>query len=963
MTINNGFVLKKSTIIKEINSEVQEYEHIKTKAKLLYLKNDDHNKTFTIGFKTIPENSTGVAHILEHSVLCGSEKYNIKEPFVELLKGSLNTFLNAMTFSDKTLYPVASQNDEDFQNLIDVYCDAVFNPNIKHDKRIFLQEGWHFEFDDNNKLIVNGVVYNEMKGAMSNPLQLLSVKSDEAMFNNCYHYVSGGEPKDISNLTYEQFINFYNKYYHPSNSCIVLYGDCKLDEILSLIDSYLLKYEYKQIDNTIKPTAPITEPIKITSTYNVNNDDKSKSFVAIQYLIDKSANPKMNFVFNVLSQVLFNSEASPIKHELLANELCSDMSAYYDDYKSQSIMKIVVQNTEAEKTNTICQIIDDGLKKLVANGINKDLLEASVNDIEFFLREITDNPYPNGIRLSIDLINQWTYDENNIINTLYYEDLLKEIKDMINGDKFEKIVEKYLINNIQKVIVTLKPEKNLADKKNNAEKVRLQVFLDSLTEQEVDKIKKETEELKLRQSTPDTPEQLKCMKLLKISDIDKNITSYKLQDEKINNTKLLYYDVHTNGIVYCTIKFDTSDLNEEEIKFSSLMSYFMSMLSTDKYNYMELSNEIMRNVGGLSFRTSAMTDLVDTNLSHRYFDVYFKALSCKTKNAIELIDEIMFTTIFDDNKRLLQVLSMIKNNFQRGISNKGHQMAMMRISSMLSQSGKYNDIVSGIGFYEFLRDITDSFEENSQTIIEKLKLISKKVFKLNNLIITLTCCKEDKNKFVEYIKPLIDKLKKANDMQKQNLTLTQKSQAIKTTSNVQYVGMGYNFKILGYEYKGSYQVLKTILRTDYLWNNIRVLGGAYGAMANIGANGAITFCSYRDPQLLNTLKVYKEAGQYIKSLDIDNNELNKYILGTMQDIDAPKLPEAQGQSAVINYLVHSSDERRQKLRDEILNTTADDIKSAGEMVENAINKGLIVVVGDANNIEKNKVLFDEILSV
>ncbi len=960
--ISNGFILSKSRAIPEAQSKIYEYMHAKTKARLIFVENEDNNKSFTIGFKTIPADSTGVAHIIEHSILCGSEKYNVKQPMIELIKGSLATFVNAITFPSMTIYPVASQNEEDLLNLSKVYLDSVFNPNLKKNPEIFMQEGWHYEIKD-GELVRNGVVYNEMKGAFSNPMRTLHAKTSELLFDNCYHHVSGGHPDVIPELTYDKFLSFYNKYYHPTNSCSVLYGNVDIEQFLPLLNEYFSQYEYSEDDYSIVPTTVFNTPKYGEFTYSINENqsEEKNSYLKISYLIDRTHDRSVSLAFNILGRALIDSEASPIKSELLKRGLCSSIYSDYDDYKVQSTFSIVVSNINAEDKDEIIKIINEGILNAAQYGIDSEIMEATISNKEFELKEITGIPC---IEKAECILRLWTCDPDLAVEGLSYEKDLSNIKKYYNHNGFKEFIKDSLIRNQTRVTVLLKPEKGLAAKKLQAEKENLRKYKENLSEKELLKIEEDFERVKKRQAYVDTPEQLKSIPVLKVSDIEKTNKSMPYFRKNIMGIDSITYYSYTNSIIYQNFKFKSDFFNEDEVKYLSLMSYLLGLMDTKNYNCQILDKEISSTLGGLNINTNAFTDMNNLEISHRYFNIEFKFLDFKVKKAADLISEIIFKTKFDNKDRLYQLIQTIKNNMERSMLSSGDSVAQKRMNSMLTVSGIYNELAGGISFYEFLVNLCDNFSEKSDEIINSLNNIKNRLFVKNGLIVSSVCEEENTEIIENTISEIGEYLILAGDKKPYALKLNEeKSEAISTTSNVQYVGKGYNFKKLGYSYNGALAVLKTMLYTDFLWNKVRVSGGAYGCFSIIDQDGSLLLCSYRDPQLRKTLEAYTLIPQYIENLKNDDFALNKYILGTVKNLDYPLLPESAGHVVTKNYITHNTDEMRQKIRDDILSVTYDDIKKYADLFSKAQDKNVSVTFGNAHVISENKEIFDNIIYI
>lgn len=962
-----NFKLTDKKFVNDINSEVFEFEHKKTKSKLIYIKNDDANKVFTIGFKTIPDDSTGVAHIIEHSVLNGSDKYPVKEPFVELMKSSLNTFLNAMTFSEKTLYPVASQNNKDFMNLISVYLDAVFEPNITKIKEIFMQEGWHYELENKeDKLSLNGVVYSEMKGALSSPLEVMEESINQSLFDNCYKYNSGGDPDVIPSLTYEKFLEFYHKFYHPSNAMIILYGNCKVEEIMKFIDeNYFNKFDYSEIDSSIKFTDPFSEEKKEKFTYSINDEDdiKGKTFFSKNYVVSTATDEETCFAMNVLKNVLVDSESSLIKKKLLENNLCGDVCVSYHNFKLQPTFNIIVQNTDEENIEQINKIIESTISDLAFNGIDKKFLEACITNTVFkFKQEISNNSL-KGIDLSINLFNRWSFIDNPV-EVLYYEDRIKKMYAMLENNGFEKLLERYFVNNNHKSSVTLIPEKGLARKKAEALSKKLQEYKDSLNDSELNQIVNECKSLKKRQITPDTEEDLSTMPVLDLCDIDKNSIKRNVNEEKTDKYALLHYEKFTNDLLYNQILFDASNLNKEEMYYAGLLSQILGKISTRNYNLDNLLNETMINAGEISFRNAAFLDTQDINNAFKHFKVTMKMSTSKIDKAIELLDEILFNSELNDFARIKQILNMTITYMQSRFVVAGHNYSIIRLLSKFDTSYYYLEKTTGYSFYNFVKNLYDNFDNMKDNISKNLSNVLHKLLNTNNLIITTTCTKQQKDEFKKRISFITEKLDSTiYPCVFDNFEYNNDKEAFSIASNVQYVGMGYNFKKLGYNFDGSMKVIETLLSTDYLWNNVRVLGGAYGCLMKLKKEGTLVFVSYRDPNLDKTVENYRNIVKFLDETHLDKTNLTKYIIGTIKDLDQPLSVEDEGNAAFNKYISHDTYENQQYIREQILNTKSEDINRFKDLFKCVFDKNIYNVFGNSEAIKHSKLDFDKTINI
>ncbi len=966
--IYNGFLLIREEHIKEVNSIARIFEHEKTGARLLHMENDDTNKVFSIGFKTPPEDSTGVMHILEHSVLCGSRKFPTKEPFVELVKGSLNTFLNAMTFSDKTIYPIASQNEKDFFNLMDVYLDAVFYPNIYKNKEILMQEGWHYDLENKeDELTYKGVVYNEMKGAFSSPEGILMRKIQETLFpDNTYSNESGGDPKYIPDLTYQQFIDTHKKYYHPSNSYIFLYGDMNLEKCLKFInEEYLSDFNKKEIDADIKPQEKYSSIKEVEYTYSISeeDDDSEKTFLALNYVTGRSTDEEVYMDLSLLEYILLEAEGAPLKKALIDCEIGKDVFGSFDGGILQPVFSIIAKNTDASKKEKFKKVVYDTLNDIVKNGIDKKLIEGCINAFEFRLREADTGGYPKGLVYYMNAMDSWLYGGDPLIH-IKYEHAIENVKKSLNTNHFEELIKKYILDNTHASLITLKAEKGLAQREEDELKKKLQNYKDSLSEEELNNIVEETNNLILRQSTPDSQELLETIPLLSLDDIGKEVEDLPISKTKHNDIEILHCNTFTSNIAYLNFMFYGKCVSEEDIPYFSLLGNLLAKVDTKTYGYKELSNEILINTGDMYFRNQVYGNDKDENKYYPFLEVRTKVMDDKIYKAMEIMSDIIKNSLFEDNKRIREVIRELISRIEMMLMQAGHQVAVGRVASYFSPTASYIEKIAGYDYYKFLKDIENDFDNKIETLKSKLYKLQNTIFNKNNLMVFITGEDKELNLLKENMNKVVDVL--YTDELNNNEYLfneVQKNEGLMTPANVDYVCKGYNFKKLGYDYNGSLLVLKTILGYDYLWNRVRVKGGAYGCMSIISRTGNIAFVSYRDPNLTETLNAFNEASDFIKSFDISDREMQKYIIGTISNLDIPLTPASKGEKALGMYMRGITKEDRQKERNEVLSTNVEVIKEYSKLIEDIMNKDFMCVVGDEKKIKANKDIFKNLINV
>ncbi|MEG1528069.1 MAG: insulinase family protein [Clostridia bacterium] len=963
MTQLYGFNLDKKQYIKEVNSYGYCYTHQKTGLKLFYLQNDDTNKSFNISFATPPANSTGVAHITEHSVLCGSTKYPVKEPFVDLIKGSLNTFLNAMTYPDSTYYPFASQNEQDFMNIMGIYLDAVFCPNSVKREEIFLQEGWHYHLENKqDDLTINGVVYNEMKGSFSSPETLIFEEVQKALFNNAYANCSGGNPDFIPELSYKEFVEFHQKYYHPSNASIFLYGDCDINKVLAFIDKeYLSKFDRLDVDSKIIPT-PVPNKFKtVNIAYPIGEQDtlEDKTFVNISYVVEQ--NPEINFAMSVLAQILFGTEASPVKLALLNNNLCGDVSADFVDSLLQPVFTIQVSNTNPDKVEQIKQTIFDTLYNLYKNGIDKELVEACLNKAEFDLREANHGGLPKGVIYSIACLFSNLYGLDAFA-PLYYEDVIAKLRAEISNNYFENLLEEKLLNNVFGAMVVLTPQKGIGEQKAIDDAKKLAEYKASLSSQEIDQIVAKTQALQAYQQAPDTKEATNTIPVLSLSDLDKKSKFLPVETNCQNNVTIVSHQTFTNGIAYVNLMFDTSSVAQQDLAYLGILSKVLSKLNTANHTYEQISKQSLIHSGGIEFSTNAYSNNANTKTFHPYLIAEFKAVDAKIQQTIELVKDILLNTDFTDKARLLQILNGEVAYSQMFMLQAGHSVVSYRVGSYFSPIMNYFEKTTMYTYFDLVKSIVADYDNKADELVAKLISLAKQIITKPNLFVGVTGAKEQ----IEALNKAIDQLTTALPAsqitaQPQQFTVDCANEAFLTPSNVQYVGQGYNFIDLGFKYSGQLLVASTILRSDYLWNNVRVLGGAYGAMLNMGRNGNFVLVSYRDPKLAETYQVYENMPKYLQEINLTDKEILKYIIGTFQRIDAPLTPQQAGQTAITYYINKLTADDIQQTRNEIFACTNKDLVAVADLVKAVLSKHAVATLGNAQKIQENKDLFKKLI--
>ena len=960
----DAYELISSSDIEDIKSKGYILKHKKTGAKIVCVENDDDNKVFYIGFRTPPADSTGVPHIIEHSVLCGSKKYPAKDPFVELAKGSLNTFLNAMTYPDKTVYPVASCNDQDFRNLCDVYLDAVFHPNIYTRKEIFKQEGWHYEIEDAaSPITINGVVYSEMKGAFSSPDDMLGRAVFDSLFpDTCYGVESGGDPDFIPTLTYEDFLDFHRRYYHPSNSYIYLYGNVDFAERLDYMDrEYLSEYDRLDIDSEIRLQKSFDGIKEIVKEYPITNDEpeKNNSYLSYNAVLSTSLDEKLYIAFQVIEYALLSSPGAVLKQALLDSGICKDVDSLFENGVYQPYFSIIIRNSDIENKDEFIRIIHDVVGKVVKEGFDKKALAAAINLFEFKFREADFGHYPKGLMYGLHALDSWLYDDNSPFLHLRALDTFDFLKKMVDTDYFEKLAGTYLLDNKHVSSVCLVPVKGLTVKKDKELEKKLSDLKAGMSSAEIDELVRDTKALHEYQEEEDSEEVLKCIPLLKISDIKKEAEPFVNEVRKVSGKDVLLHDVFTNGIGYVTVCFNLNKVSEELLPYAGILKNILGLVNTENYSYSDLANEIFLNSGGIGPTASMYADVDDCGKYSHYFEMKAKILYDRLPFAFRMIREIIYTSDFSDRKRLYELICMLKSRLQSTMMSSGHAVALQRALSGVSKCDMILETMSGISFYRLLEQIESDFDAKADELIEKLNEVSHLIFTKENIeLLDLTAEPEQFGAFAAEAESFIEDAPEIhNEAAVIDFSKREIREAYRTSAKVQYVAKAGTFNDKDLSYTGALKVLKVIMGYDYLWNQVRVVGGAYGCFSAFSRNGRSSFASYRDPNLKRTLDVYEKSADFLKGFKAGERDMTKYILGTVSDLDFPLTPGAKGGRSRDAYLSHDTFEKIQKERDEILSCTAKDISALGTFIEKAFENGCICVVGSEEEIDKEKDLF------
>jgi Zn-dependent M16 (insulinase) family peptidase len=966
MSLLHGFELLREETITETNTRARIFRHARTGAELISLENDDENKVFGITFATPPSDSTGLPHILEHSVLCGSRKYPVKDPFVQLLKGSLNTFVNAMTFSDKTVYPCASQNLQDFYNLVDVYLDAVFYPHIT--PQILEQEGWHYELEDiNAPLIYKGVVFNEMKGAFSSPEGVLGRYTEQSLFpDNAYGHESGGDPRNIPDLTYEQFKSFHETYYHPSNARIWFYGDDDPEERLRLIDDFIKEFDKIELDASVDLQPRFEAPRTLTQGYAASEDEDNTAYVTVNWLLVESTDIQEAMGLQVLEHILLATPASPLRKALIESGLGEDVTGGgIDNQVREFYFSTGLKGINPADSDKVEALILDTLRELVANGIDKDTIEASLNTIEFSLREYNTGGFPRGLAMLITSLSTWLYG-NDPLAPLRFEEPLQHLKETLaSGERyFEGLIQRYFLENPHRTTVLLEPDPRLQSRLETEERARLQAVRDSLSEEDLLAIVENTQKLKEMQETPDSPEALATIPTLKLEDLDRENKTIPSEEQQVSNVPVLYHDLFTNGIVYLDLGFNLHALPERLLPYINIFGQALLEIGTETQDFVQLSQRIGQNTGGIH-NTTLINTVLNTDKTSAWLVLRGKSTTDKAEDLLNILSDILLTVKLDNPERLLQIVLEEKAGKESGLVPAGHVVVNNRLKSHFSEAGWLKEQTDGIEYLFFLRELAETIKSDWAKVLSDLEEIRNLLITQQGAIGNVTLDADNWATLKPQLGEFFARLPQSETTEQPwQWQAPSRYEGFTIPAQVNYVGKGANLYANSFERKGAVSVVINFLGTNYLWEKVRVQGGAYGGFCGFDPySGVFGFGSYRDPNLLETLDIYDNASAYLSNVEIDEDEVVKSIIGTIGSIDGYQLPDAKGYSAFVWHLLGSTESYRQKMREEILATTAADFKAFGETLKIVSEQGDIVVLGSPEAISAANEQRDNFLTV
>ena len=949
----HDFELIREREISELKTRAFFYRH-RTGAELLSLSNDDENKVFGINFRTPVADSTGVAHIMEHAVLCGSRKYPVKEPFVELLKGSLNTFLNAFTYPDKTCYPVASQNLQDFYNLIDVYLDAVFYPRIT--PHVLQQEGWHYELEQTDEsLSYKGVVFNEMKGAYSDPERVLAEHSQHSLFpDNTYGVESGGHPRHIPDLTFEQFQTFYQKYYHPSNARIFFCGDDDPEQRFELLEEYLKEFEPRAVDSAVGPQPRFAEPRRQVHKYaTAPGSEESRGMVTVNWLLEEEIDLDTRRALQILEYVLIGTPGSPLRKALIDSGLGEDLTGSgLGTELSQLYFGTGLKGVASGRVDEVEKLILKTLERLEQEGIEPEMTAAALNTYEFGLRENNTGAYPRGLALMLRALSGWLHDRDPFA-ALSFEESLRWIKSRLQEDEryLEGLIRQHLLDNAHRTTVILEPDSELGKREEAEEEARLQQARARMSAEELRKVIADARKLEELQAAPDSPEALATLPRLQLNDLDREIKVIPIEETMQEEAKVLYHDLPTSGIAYVDVSFDLHALPQEYLPYVSLFGRALLEMGTEKEDFVRLAQRIGARTGGIWPQSLVSTQRDGSTTTARLL-LRGKTMSDQVEELFAIFAEVLLMAKFDDRERFLQIVLEEKAGEEACLVPNGSAVVSLRLRAQFDEASWISEQMKGVSYLFFLRRLVDQIETSWESVRDKLETMRRMLVNCKALLCNVTLDKEERSRFEPQLTSFLQALPAA-DWQPQNWAPDYRniSEGLTIPAQVNYVGKAANIYDLGYQLDGSSSVITRYLATTWLWE--RVQGGAYGAFCSFDPfTGVLSYGSYRDPNLFDTLEVYDGSGRFLKDLEISDDELTKAIIGTVGDLDAYQLPDAKGFTSMVRYLTDTTDEFRQRLRDEVMDTRPGDFGDFADLLEQVRKEGRVVMLGSQEAIDQ-----------
>ncbi|MCD7921011.1 MAG: insulinase family protein [Clostridiales bacterium] len=960
----NAYEILQERPLEDIHSEGYYLLHKKSGAKVVVVSNEDENKVFYIGFRTPPKDSTGVPHIIEHTVLCGSEKFPAKDPFIELVKGSMNTFLNAMTYPDKTVYPVASCNDKDFQNLMDVYMDAVLHPNIYKEQNIFRQEGWHYEMDSpEDDLTINGVVYNEMKGAYSVADSVVERSIQTSLYPDTpYRYDSGGDPEVIPELTYEQYLAFHRSYYHPSNSYIYLYGNMDVEEKLNWLDqAYLSEYDRTDPGSEIPLQPTFAQPVCEDSFYSISSaeNERDNTYLCYNWSVGTSLDPEQYIAFDILGYALLTSNGAPVRQALIDAGIGDDIYGGYDGGIFQPYFSVIAKNANPEDRDRFCEVIREVLSAQAQNGINRTTLLAAVNRAEFKFREADFGRFPKGLMFGLQMMDSWLYDDAQPFLHMDEIHIYQELREKIPAGYFEELVQTCLLDNPHASILRVMPKKGLNAERDQALQEKLNAYRDSLGESEIQALIRDTEDLAAYQEEPSSREDLDKIPLLSRDDMKKVSDPYSNIVEEMGGIPYLWHDYDTNGIVYLDLLFDANHIPEAQVPYLQILCTLLGRLDTEDYSFLDLTNEIYLYTGGVHAETNVSAVVAGDREYEAKLEIRMRTLESNLTKTIELAKSMMLRTLFTDEKRICELLAETKSRLQTQLRESGNSVAAGRVLSYSSRRARYNELLHGIAQYRVLENLVADYENRKEELQSILKGLIASLMQPSNLVVSCTGSRSGFDMVQNHADQIREGLYADEEKTDAGIALPEQvNEGFMDASQIQYVALAGNFKKAGLPYTGALRVFRCIMNYEYLWQNIRVRGGAYGCGCSAGRTGDIYFSSYRDPNLGRTLEVYRGVTEYLKNFDVEERDMTRYVIGTFSEMDAPLTPAGMGRRSLQAWMNGTSYEMIQRERDEVLNAGCQSIRDLAKLLEAVISDAYVCAIGNEETLRRESDLFE-----
>lgn len=949
MIDSDTFELLWEETVPEVKGKAFFFRHRRNGAQVLSIENDDENKVFGITFRTPPADGTGAPHILEHAVLCGSRKYPVKEPFVELLKGSLKTFLNAMTYPDKTCYPVASQNLRDLRNLTDVYLDAVFYPLIT--PQTLQQEGWHYKIDrGDGTLRIVGVVYNEMKGSYASPDRLLAQYSQESLFPDVpYGLDSGGHPSQIPQLTYEAFRLFHQRYYHPSNARIFFYGDDRTQERLSVLEEYLKGFDRIDPCSEIPLQPRFSNPVRLVRTYDPGQGmtGERNAMVTVNWLLPETLDPQVYFTVAVLAHILIGTPASPLRKALIDSGLGEDLAGVgLENELRQMYFSTGLKGTSEQDATKVEELILETLATLSREGISPKTVEASLNTVEFRLRENNTGSYPRGLALMLRALSTWLYEGDPLAPLLFEAPFATIKRHAAEGGYFESCIRQWLIENSHRTTVTLRPEPGLSAREEAAEKEKLGRILASLGPERVRQIDEEARRLREIQETPDPPEALASIPTLHLSDLPRENRKTPCEIENLAGSTVLFHDLFTSGILYLDLGMDLHVLEADLLPYIPLFGRALLEMGTEQEDFVSLLQRIGRTTGGIHSMTF-LTPICGKPLAAARVFLRGKAMADRARDLLDILTDLLVSARLDNRERFRQMVLEEKASLEAQVIPAGHGFVGARLGARFHEAGWAAEQTGGISYLFFLRRLAEEVEQDWPTVLDHLERIRQLLVTREGLLCNVTADLEDWKRFRPSLKALLENLPARPATQcRWEPNSRDISEGLAVPSQVNFVGKAANLYALGYRYHGSALAVTRYLRTTWLWEKVRVQGGAYGGFCNFDRrSGVISFLSYRDPHLLATLRIFDDTARFLRENESGEQNLVRSIIGAIGELDAHELPDARGFNSMARYLAGDSDEERQKIREELLSSQSSHFRAFSEFLEALRDEGKVVVMG------------------